>query len=141
MRLFGERRKNAGLSAKCEHLILEKHAMTEEANRGAGNRCQARWKNPIRCVRDAPLLVAACYTLAGLVWIVASDWVLNTIAKTTGILFDEVTYYQTIKGMLVHPADGGAAFFLIRRYMRILQRSQDQMQARLEGNRAIPQPV
>ena len=87
--------------------------------------------NPV--ARDAPLLVAACYTLAGLVWIVASDGILNGFAKTAGISFDEFSHDQTIKGCAFVLLTGVMLFFLIRRYMRLLQSAQHQMQARLEG--------
>ncbi len=112
--------------------LLEKHAMPDETLPPRETVVKSdTGANPV--ARDAPLLVAGVYTLAGLVWIIASDGVLNGFAKTTGIGLDEFSHDQTIKGCAFVLLTGVLLFFLIRRYMRLLQNSQDQMQARLEG--------
>jgi PAS domain S-box-containing protein len=82
---------------------------------------------------QAAFRVAVIYSLAGLAWILTSDWAVEQLAESTGYPIKQLTHFQTIKGCVYILATGVLLYLTVRHYIRQLRTERREMQARLEG--------
>ena len=74
------------------------------------------------------LRTALYYTAFGLIWIIGSDTVVDYLLPAKA-----AQRFQTIKGAFFIILTATLLFFLVRHFVRSLQRNQQQMQERVEG--------